>query len=376
MMEKFGLTESEAMARALDLASAGWGRVSPNPLVGAVVVREDQIVGEGFHASLGAVHAEVAALTAAAERAAGGTMFVTLEPCRHHGRTPPCSAAIIAAGIRRVVYAVSDPTETAGGGAAELRTAGVEVSSGLMTVEAVRLNAPFLWQAQSSRPFVALKLALSADGAIAAAPGQRTQISGPEAWAEVHRLRAGVDAILVGRRTVDIDDPLLTPRGKPLPRVNPLRVVLDASAGLDVECALVRSAREDEMLVITSPDAPEERVDDLTRVGVKVSAVSHAVNGILDLDAVLGELSVRGIQSVLIEGGARIATSFLEAGLVERFHEFVGSVEFGSGALAGPSNTPANRPEGWRLVLTTAVGDDRYRMWERVEAFNRLMDAA
>ncbi len=367
-----GLTESEAMARALDLASSGWGRVSPNPLVGAVVIRDDQIVGEGFHASLGAVHAEVAALTAAATQASGGTLVVTLEPCRHHGRTPPCSEAIIAAGIRRVVYAVSDPTERAGGGATDLRAAGIDILGGLMVTEAVRLNAPFLWQAHAGRPFVSLKLALSADGAIAAAPGQRTQISGPEAWAEVHRLRAGVDAILVGRRTVDIDDPLLTPRGAPLPRVAPLRVVLDAGAGLSLECALVRSATENRVLVVTSMDAPEDRVHSLEGAGVEVVGVARTVNGILDPAAVLDELSARGIQSVLIEGGAQVAESFLTSGLVERFHEFVSPAEFGPGALAGPRNTPSNHSKGWRLVCDTAVGDDRYRMWERVEAFRRM----
>ncbi len=371
-----GLTESEAMARALDLASSGWGRVSPNPLVGAVVIRDDRIVGEGFHASLGAVHAEVAALTAAATQAVGGTLVVTLEPCRHHGRTPPCNEAIIAAGIRRVVYAVSDPTERAGGGASDLRAAGIEIFGGLMVTEGVRLNAPFLWQAHAARPFVSLKLALSVDGAIAAAPGQRTQISGPEAWAEVHRLRAGVDAILVGRRTVDIDDPLLTPRGAPLPRVTPLRVVLDARAGISSECALVRSARDNRVLVVTSMDAPQDRVRALERAGAEVVRISETADGFLDPVAVLDELSARGIQSVLIEGGAQVAESFLASGLVERFHEFVGPTGFGPEALAGPRNTPSHHPEGWKLVCDTAVGDDRYRMWERVEAFNSLIEAA
>ncbi len=360
------------MQRALSLAVGGWGCVSPNPLVGAVVLHDDQIVGEGFHASLGAAHAEVAALTAAAGLAAGGTMYVTMEPCRHHGRTPPCTEAIIAAGIRRIVYAVADPTNTAGGGAAELRAAGIEVSSGLLAEQAVRLNAPFLWQAQAGRPFVALKLALSADGAIAASSGQRTAISGPESWAEVHRLRAGVDAILVGRRTVEVDDPLLTPRGTPLPRVAPLRVVLDASARLDLGCALVLSAPENAVLAITSLDAPEERVDALKGSGVELAAVPRASDGYLDPGAVLRQLTVRGIQSVLIEGGSRVAASFLSAGLVERFHEFIGRVTLGPGALMGPANSPSLVPNSWRLVSTTAAGSDTYRIWERAAAFERL----
>jgi len=325
---------------------------------------------------MGAAHAEVAALTAAGSQAEGGTMYVTLEPCRHYGRTPPCTEAIIAAGIRRVVYAVSDPTKSAGGGSVDLRAAGVEVMGGLMATEAVRLNAPFLWSALAARPFVALKLALSANGAIAAAPGQRTLISGPEAWSEVHRLRAGSDAILVGRRTVDVDDPLLTPRGIPMPRVTPLRVVLDAGAALNLDCSLMRSARESQVLVVTSADAPAEQVARLELAGAEVCAVARAVDGTLDSNAVLVELSTRGVQSVLIEGGARVATSFLSAGLVERFHEFVGSVKLGSGALAGPENLPAQLPEAWKLVSEREVGDDIYRVWERCEAFDRLIEAA
>ena len=366
------MSESEAMKRALSLAVGGWGRVSPNPLVGAVVFHDDRIVGEGFHASLGAAHAEVAALTAAADRAAGGTICVTLEPCRHHGRTPPCTEAIITARIRRVVYAVSDPTETAGGGADDLLAAGIDVSGGLLSEQAVRMNAPFLWQARTGRPFVALKLALSADGAIAAAPGQRTAISGPESWAEVHRLRAGVDAILIGRRTVEADDPLLTPRGTPLPRVMPLRVVLDASAKLDPGCALVRSAAENAVLVFTSQNAPGVRMDVLKRAGVEFAAVPRADDGYLDPAAILSQLTVRGVQSVLIEGGSRVATSFLSAGLVERFHEFVGTVKLGPGALVGPMNSPSHMPDGWDLVSTTVTGSDTYRVWERAAAFDRL----
>lgn len=375
-MKEFGLSESDAMERALTLAVSGWGRVSPNPLVGAVILRDDVIVGEGFHTGLGAAHAEVAALTAAGGRAQGGTMYVTLEPCRHHGRTPPCTEAIISAGIRRVVYAVSDPTDSAGGGSVDLLAAGVDVMGGLMATEAMRLNAPFLWSALAARPFVALKLALSADGAIAAGRGQRTPITGPEAWSEVHRLRAGVDAILVGRRTVDVDDPLLTPRGIPLPRVTPLRVVLDAGAALDPGCSLIRSARESKVLVVTSADAPAEHVAGLELAGAEVCAVARAADGTLDSNAVLVELSTRGIQSVLIEGGGRVATSFLSASLVERFHEFIGSVRLGSGALAGPENLPAQLPEAWTLVSQKEVGDDIYRVWERSEAFDRLIEAA
>lgn len=364
------------MKRALVLAARGWGRVSPNPLVGAVVLRDGRVVGEGFHAGLGAAHAEVAALAAAGDRALGGTMYVTLEPCRHHGRTPPCTDAIIAAGIRRVSYAVSDPTQQSGGGAADLRAAGIEATGGLLAVETVGLIAPFLWLAHAGRPFVSLKLALSADGAIAAGPGRRTSISGPESWAEVHRLRAGADAILVGRRTVEADDPLLTPRGSPLPRVAPLRVVLDADAQLDVSCALVRTARETAVLAVTAPDAPPARVEALRSAGVDVAGVTRTSDGFLDPKSVLKELAGRGVQSVLIEGGARVATSFLAADLVERYHEFVGPDPLGPGSVAGPANTPRDQSEGWRIVSTTGTGSDQYKVWERVAAFDALLVAA
>ncbi len=371
-----GSPESEAMERALALAARGWGRVSPNPLVGAVVVKDGCIVGEGFHAELGAAHAEVAALAEAGKQAIDGSLFVTLEPCRHHGRTPPCTDAIIAAGIRQVSYAVSDPTQPAGGGAAELRTAGIAVDRGLLAADVVGLIAPFLWKARTGRPFVDLKLALSADGAIAARPGQRTTISGPESWGEVHRLRAGADAIVVGRRTVEADDPLLTPRGTPLPRVAPLRVVLDAGARLDPTCTLVRTAGETAVLVLAARDAPSDRVQGLESAGVEVLEVPRTAGGYLDPAAVLQRLGDRGAQCVLIEGGARVAQSFLAAGLVERYHEFRGPDRFGPDSVPGPKDAPRGEQGGWRLASTTETGTDMYKIWERVAAFDAMLEAA
>ncbi|MFW5947805.1 MAG: bifunctional diaminohydroxyphosphoribosylaminopyrimidine deaminase/5-amino-6-(5-phosphoribosylamino)uracil reductase RibD, partial [Gemmatimonadota bacterium] len=185
------------MARALELAEAGWGRVHPNPLVGAVVVREGAVVGEGAHREHGGAHAEVEALRAAGERARGATLYVTLEPCAHHGKTPPCTDAILEHGIARVVYAVPDPHPEAGGGAERLRAAGVAVTEGVAGPAARARNALFLRPLETGRPFVALKYGLSLDGRIAARPGERTRVTGPETEAEVHRLRAGFDAVLV-----------------------------------------------------------------------------------------------------------------------------------------------------------------------------------
>ena len=364
------------MAKALDLAERGWGRVSPNPLVGAVVVNNGRIVGEGFHTGPGAAHAERAALVAAGDASRDGTLFVTLEPCRHHGRTPPCTEAILGAGIRRVVYAVADPTSRAGGGGALLAEAGLEVVSGLLAEEAVRLNAPFLWRATSGRPLVLLKLALSADGAIAAGPGERTAISSSESWAEVHRLRAGVDAILVGRRTVETDDPLLTPRGSPMPARNPLRVVLASEACLDTSAALVRTARENGVLVYTSPGASTSSVTSLEALGVTVVRVPIQDDGRLDPVAVLEDLARRDVQAVLLEGGREVAMSFLERDLVERYHEFVAPDVLGSGAVPGPAPSPATGLPGWRRVSDRLTGVDAYSVWERVAAYDRLMEAA
>src|SRR5688572_23259909 len=212
------------MRRALSLAHRGWGRTAPNPMVGAVVVRGDTVVGEGFHAEYGGPHAEVVALREAGERARGATVYVTLEPCAHHGKTPPCADALIAAGVARVVIAVNDPNPTARGGAARLRAAGIEVVAGVEREAACELNAPFFNALVSRRPWVTLKLALSREGAIAPASRATHWLTGPEARAELHRLRAGFDAIAVGLGTVIADDPALTARGVPAPRVPPARV--------------------------------------------------------------------------------------------------------------------------------------------------------
>jgi diaminohydroxyphosphoribosylaminopyrimidine deaminase/5-amino-6-(5-phosphoribosylamino)uracil reductase len=364
------------MRRALELAERGWGRVSPNPLVGAVVVNDDRVVGEGFHTGPGTAHAERAALVAAGEAARGGTMFSTLEPCRHHGRTPPCTEAILEAGVRRVVYAAADPTTQAGGGGDELRAAGVEVVSGVLAEEAVRLNAPFLWTAATGRPLVILKLALSADGAIAAGPGERTAISCSESWAEVHRLRSGVDAILVGSRTVEADDPLLTPRGSPMPARNPLRVVLASDGRIDPSAALVRTAGENPVVVYVSASGPAPGTRALEEAGVTVAPVAALPDGRLDPAAVLDDLARRDVQAVLVEGGREVAGSFLEFDLVQRYHEFVAPSELGAGAVPGPSQAPSTGMAGWRRMVDREAGVDTYTVWERSAAYDRLLEAA
>jgi len=201
------------MRRALELAEAGWGHVHPNPLVGAVVVRDGVVVGEGYHTAFGAPHAEVEALRAAGERARGSTVYVTLEPCAHHGKTPPCTDALLTAGAARVVYAAEDPGQDAGGGGAVLAARGVDVSAGVERAAARRQNAAFFHALERRRCYVALKYGMSLDGRLARGAGQRTVVTGPESHAQVHRLRAGFDAIMVGGETARVDDPLLTARG-------------------------------------------------------------------------------------------------------------------------------------------------------------------
>jgi diaminohydroxyphosphoribosylaminopyrimidine deaminase / 5-amino-6-(5-phosphoribosylamino)uracil reductase len=232
------------MRRAITLAEQGWGQTAPNPMVGAVVVREGAIVGEGWHTRYGEAHAEVEALRSAGERARGATMFVTLEPCNHHGRTPPCTEAILAAGIRRVVIAVADPNPVAAGGAERLREGGVDVAIGLGEKSARELNAAFFHSFAVDRPFVQLKLALSLDGAMADHTRHQGWLTGDQARMEVHRLRAGADAVAVGIGTALADDPLLTVRGFTPPRVPPVRVVFDTSARLPLTSRLVQTARE------------------------------------------------------------------------------------------------------------------------------------
>lgn len=366
------------MRRALELAARGRGHVSPNPLVGAVVVRDGRIVGEGWHAEVGGPHAEVAALDAAGEAARGATMYVTLEPCRHHGRTPPCTEAIVEAGVGRVVYAASDPHPEAAGGAEALRGAGVEVvhAEADVTGAAVEQNAAFLWSATVDRPFVVLKLAQSIDGMIAAAPGRRTDLTGGPARELAHELRAEADAVLVGRGTVTADDPRLTARGALRPRVQPLRVVLDAAAKLSTGSALVGTMDEAPVLVFVAGGASPSRLAELRAAGVEICVVPQAGAGLLDPAAVLEELHERGVRSLLVEGGARVAASFLDAGLVERFHQFVAPRVIGTGGVPAFGELAPTAGATWTLTRSERVGDDAHLVWERTSAFDRLRAGA
>ena len=348
------------MARALELAARGAGQVSPGPLVGCVVVdKRGEVVGEGFYLFEGIKHAETLALEQAGGRARGATAYVTLEPHAHTGRTPPCTEALIRAGIARVVAPVEDPNPLVSGrGFRELREADIEVTIGVLAAEAERINEKYVYALRRGRPFVHLKLACSLDGRIATSTGHAHWISGPESRARAHRLRRQYDAILVGSGTVVKDDPLLTDRSG-LPRRRPLlRVVLDEHLRLGPRSQLAQTARETPVLLFTSEKADAHRVSELETCGVEV--LSAAAGG-RDLPAVLEELRRREIQSLIVEGGAGVAGAFLRVGLVDKASFFVAPLILGSDALGAVSGAgPLTVPEAPRLrdVETHRHGDD------------------
>jgi diaminohydroxyphosphoribosylaminopyrimidine deaminase/5-amino-6-(5-phosphoribosylamino)uracil reductase len=342
------------MRRALGLARRGWGWTAPNPLVGAVLVRDGVVVGEGWHARYGGPHAEVAALAAAGERARGATAYVTLEPCNHHGKTPPCTAALITAGVRRVVAAIADPHPVARGGADRLRTSGIDVTIGVESDAARELNAPFLHAVVSDRPWVTLKLALSLDGAIADHTRRQAWLTGPRARREVHRMRAGSDAVAVGIGTVLADDPELTVRDVPAPRVPPLRVVFDRHARLPLDSRLARTARDLPVVLVTSPLAAE-RTRAVEDAGVRVVRADSLPDALRALRA------DHGVRALLAEGGAGIASALWAADLVDRLVTFQAPVVLGSGALAAFGDAPPMRATDARrlpVLSRRALGDD------------------
>jgi diaminohydroxyphosphoribosylaminopyrimidine deaminase/5-amino-6-(5-phosphoribosylamino)uracil reductase len=341
------------MSRALSLAHLGWGQVSPNPLVGAVAVNEDGIVGEGAHRQFGAAHAEVEALAAAGDRARGASLYVNLEPCTHHGKTPPCVDAIIGAGVSRVVIAVRDPNPDAGGGVERLRKAGIEVDVGVLADDASELNAPFLNSFRSDRPWVTLKLAVSLDGAIADASRKPGWLTGPPARRRVHHLRAGSDAIGVGMGTVLADDPLLTVRDADLPRVLPTRVIFSRTGRLPLTSRLAQRTHEGPVLVFAA--MPDPNYDHALR-GLGVEVISAG-----SLAEALRVLRVRGVLSLLVEGGASLTASLLEHDLVDRLILIQAPIVLGQGALPAFAGFPSAMDAGahrFRPVRSEWIGDD------------------
>jgi len=350
------------MARALDLAWRGWGRVQPNPLVGAVVLAGEELVGEGWHPEYGERHAEALALAAAGERARGATLVVTLEPCAHQGKQPPCADMIVRSGVRRVVAAMADPNPVAAGGGERLRAAGIDVEVGPLGDAARAQNAVFLHRVRDQRrPFIALKLATSLDSRIADAQGRSRWISGKAAREYVQWLRAGFDAIAVGGRTARVDDPALTVRGELKPRIPPRRVVFDREADLGPHLTLVRTAGETPTLAVVAPHADAARVKRLESTGVKVLRAGS-------LEDALQSLAELGIGSMLIEGGGELAGALLRAGVVDRYYWIQAPLWLGEGALpaiSGLPGRPLDQVDRWRVVERRALGEDTLLVLDR-----------
>jgi len=343
------------MKRALELAERGRGAVEPNPLVGAVVVRDGRLVGEGCHQRFGAAHAEINALAAAGEQARNATLYVTLEPCCHHGKTPPCTDAVVRAGVRRVVAAMQDPYGEVGGrGISLLRAAGIDVEVGVLEPDARRLNAPYLKVLATGRPYVHAKWAMTLDGKICTRSGDSKWISGTKSRGRVHALRGRMDAIIVGIGTVLADDPLLTAR-PPGPRV-PARIILDSRGRLPAKSRLVQTSSEAPVLVATLPETS-------TLPGIETVPLP-AVAGRPSVGALLDELGRRRMTNVLVEGGSAILGSFLDAAAIDEVHVFVAPLLVGGTAAKGPVGSQgvdrladAMRLEDWTIER---LGEDLY----------------
>ena len=309
------------MKEALRLAARGRGQTSPNPMVGAVVVARDGVVGKGYHERVGSPHAEVNALRDAGKKAAGATLYVTLEPCNHYGRTPPCTLSVVNSGITRVVVGMADPNpHVEGGGTNTLRQQGITVDTGVLERECRLLNQAFIKHSTSGIPLVTLKVAATLDGRIAARTGDSRWISNERSRRFVHRLRSRSDGILVGIETVLADDPQLTAR-LPQPCRQPVRLVLDGGLRLSATSHLARTAREVPVWVACSKAAPRQKEEELTRAGMEVLRLPVTENRI-DLSSLLCECGKRGLTSLLVEGGGRVLGDFLESLLADEFYFF------------------------------------------------------
>jgi len=362
-------TDLEHMRAALALARRGLGRVWPNPAVGAVLVRDGRVVGRGWTQPGGRPHAETEALARAGEAAAGATLYVTLEPCSHHGKTPPCVDALLAAGIARAVIAIEDPDpRVSGRGIAGLREAGVETVLGVSADEARDLNAGFLLCLAEGRPLVTLKLAMTLDGRIATRTGESRWITGESARARAHLMRARHDAVVVGSGTVLADDPLLNVRLPGLGDWSPLRIVLDGRMRLPLTSSLVASAGEMPTLLVTLEGGDRLRRRAFVDCGVEVIEAPPGADGALDLKHVLSLLAERGLTRILAEGGARLAAALLRLQLVDRL------AIFRAPGMIGGDGLPAAEGFGLEHLAeiealtpeeTIALGPDRLETYRR-----------
>ena len=326
--------QQQYMQQALQIAAYAAGRTSPNPLVGAVIVKDGRVVGQGWHRKAGTEHAEIHALRQAGELAAGATIYVTLEPCSHYGRTGPCSKALIDAGIQRVVIAMLDPNPlVAGKGVAMLKAAGIEVETGLLQAQAERLNEVFLKWIITKMPFTVMKTAMTLDGKIATAAGNSKWISNEVSRRRVHELRDVYDGILVGIGTVLADDPALTTRLASQSGKNPLRIVVDSRARTPLTAKVVTDGQAETLIAVTVA-AEAAKVEALRQAGVEVLVVNDGQQ--VDLKQLFCRLGERGICSIFVEGGALINYSLLKAGLIDKVYSFIAPKMVGGSSAPGP----------------------------------------
>jgi diaminohydroxyphosphoribosylaminopyrimidine deaminase/5-amino-6-(5-phosphoribosylamino)uracil reductase len=355
-------TNDEAyMRRALQLAERGWGRVSPNPMVGAVVVRDDEVIGEGWHEGPGSDHAEVMALRAAGPRASGATVVCTLEPCNRFGRTPPCTRALLDAGVRRVLIGAADPDLGPGEpGVRELREGGVTVDIGVLQAEARALNEAFERHVRTGRPFVVLKMASSLDGKTAASDGTSRWITGDDARADVHRIRAWSDAIVVGAGTALTDDPALTVRGAfEGVATAPLRVVVDAAGTVTPDLRLFDGSAP--TMVATTDRASDARVRAWSAAGADVAVLDRDVEGAVAMTALVDELGKRDVQGALIEGGGTLAWSAVRDRVVDRVVVYIAPLLVGGDGptmMSGEGFAPIGAAQRLGPPTAERIGDD------------------
>jgi diaminohydroxyphosphoribosylaminopyrimidine deaminase/5-amino-6-(5-phosphoribosylamino)uracil reductase len=316
------MDDSQFMKMALDLAVKGIGYTSPNPMVGAIVVKDGRVVGNGYHQAVGGPHAEVNAIDAAGPHAEGATLYVTLEPCNHTGRTPPCTKKILEAGIQRVVIAIPDPNPAvAGGGAKFLEQQGVRITTGICQQQASRLNEAFIKFSRTRRPFVIAKCASTLDGRIASRSGDSKWVTGDKARQFVHRLRHAVDGILVGINTVRIDDPSLTTRLPDHDGKDPVRIILDTRLDISPQARLLQQTSDAETIIVAGRNPEPGKIAALKKVGGRVLN-SELKNGLIDLVALMDKLGAMGLSSILIEGGSRVLSSALKSGIVDKVFFF------------------------------------------------------
>ncbi|MGI5871434.1 MAG: bifunctional diaminohydroxyphosphoribosylaminopyrimidine deaminase/5-amino-6-(5-phosphoribosylamino)uracil reductase RibD [Bacillota bacterium] len=321
---RFSKEDQTFMQRALALAAKARGWTAPNPMVGAVVVKNGRIIGEGYHHRAGEPHAEIHALNQAGENARGATLYVTLEPCCHQGKTPPCTRRIIQEGLARVVVAMEDPNPlVAGKGLTQLRQAGIIVETGLLQQEAAKLNEVFIKYITTKQPFVVLKTAITLDGKIAAVSGDSRWITGPAALRYVHRLRHYYDGVMTGIGTILKDDPQLTCRLPGGPYKNPVRIILDSRGRTPLTAKVLQGLAETPTIIVVTKAAPPSQMAALAKTGAKVLQVSPDASGRIDLKQLMTKLGALGISSVLLEGGGQVNASAVAAGIVDKYLVFI-----------------------------------------------------